>query len=214
MVVSQPYASSEYAQDCIVFVISHHLFPKKEHPAWKTTRGVLKMRCCSGLLAPRDHELLPEAEEAAGTPVVRVEPEAIPVVYDAEDARVLVGSGERLHRDDERLVPRLVLVDETERRTDLCGTEIEAELHDATTDEVELYRLVEAELFDRNHDELEIGRGLAERSLLEDVLGPLGDVRTEERVVRVIGLMDAEFHGRERSTDCEHCRILLFVVVY
>lgn len=131
---------------------------------------------------------------------------------DAEEVRIPVDNSDPLHRDDELLAFGLVLVGLPEHDGSLGRTKVETLLDDPRADNVEPRLFLEIELADRDLDGLDVGRGLAEWGFLEDFLGRGLDLHTIhlKRLTTILeGLVDAEFDGRERSSDCGHRHCIL-----
>lgn len=116
---------------------------------------------------------------AAGMTAVGVEPPAVAIVLDAEQARAAVGAHDGLHGDPKPLAAGLVLVLLAQRGTHLGRAESPS-ASDPGSEDLRLARAaVATELEARGLHELELLGFLGERRPPEDVASPVGEATAD-----------------------------------
>jgi hypothetical protein len=178
----------------------------------KGSRNSSKIPRIQGLLA-RTHEqpAVVGAPDVDGKTIVAAEPQAAPDVRDVEHARATARVSDRFHADEHPLVQGLILVLQTQLRTDFGRAELETELDRPLVDLATGGTIREAELRDRDVDEIEFEFDLLDRrpegGLSEDVVRVVADlsarlldglaelISTRETRAELDGLPDREGLG-------------------
>lgn len=136
-----------------------------------------------------------------------VEPKLTTIVYDTEHEEEAARVSDRLHRNGKPLTFRLVLVLQTQLRTDFVRTQIVTKLLDPRADGTELCAVLETEFCGRCHTEFKSdwNRACREGGLAEDVIATVADFATSrlESLPETIGIRDAgaelqRAEGREK----------------
>ncbi len=112
----------------------------------------------------------------AGVTVVRVEPEAVVNVSDAEHAQIVVRIGNGFHSEPEPLTLRLIREEQSKSRTCFSRTELPTLRQDGRMELLGRPAFLKAEFRDGRGGEMNLDRRLRARDLLQDLTRPIADL--------------------------------------
>lgn len=129
--------------------------------------------------------------DIARSAIVAAEPQTGIIPLHAEQQEKAIRGGNRLHGDDEPLAVGLILVLQTQLRTDLSGAEIKAELLGSSVDLLAGGSILEAQLGDADDNQIQLDflGGRRESGFTEDVVGVATDAESvvPESLAEVVG---------------------------
>jgi len=139
--------------------------------------------------------LIAGTPDIAGTARNAAEPKAIANALHAEQLESAIRAAKWLHGNDKPFTLGLILVLQTQLRTNLVRANIQASLFGSGVDILTSGSILEAELSDADDDEIYLGLfgGYREGGLAEDVVGPITDLESVvlKGLTKIVGGLEA-----------------------
>jgi len=142
-----------------------------------------------------EHPLIAGIPDEGGIGEIAVEPQTIVIVFHAEHVEAAARMANRLHADKDPLAVGLVLILQTQLRSDFCWAELQTELFGAGADLVAPSAILETKFSDSdlNQVNFHLSCGHHEFRLSDDVVAPVSDAHPGilDRPAETFGVLDA-----------------------